>query len=101
MTTDTVAETLLFAARLKNPGISLVEARNNVARVLTCLKLTHIANSSDTLDSDGSSAEDAGCARNRERSLRWRNIWWREEACVDRSRIGLCCLILCGVVRLG
>ena len=51
VTTDTVAETLLFAARLKNPGISLVEARDNVARVLDCLKLTHIANSSDTLDS--------------------------------------------------
>jgi ABC-type multidrug transport system ATPase subunit len=45
VTTDTVAETLLFTARLKSPGKSQEEAQRRVEQVLQSLKLTHIANS--------------------------------------------------------
>lgn len=44
--TDTVAETLLFAARLKNKGMDEETAKDTVHQVLRSLKLEHIANSS-------------------------------------------------------
>eukprot|EP00656_Telonema_subtile_P033601 TRINITY_DN3733_c0_g3_i2.p1 TRINITY_DN3733_c0_g3~~TRINITY_DN3733_c0_g3_i2.p1 ORF type:complete len:785 (+),score=156.21 TRINITY_DN3733_c0_g3_i2:594-2948(+) len=43
--TDTVAETLLFAARLKNPGATREECYSRVSKVLGGLHLNHIANS--------------------------------------------------------
>lgn len=43
--TDTVAETLLFATRLKNPNFSLDDCIACVDEVLASLRLSHIANS--------------------------------------------------------